>query len=165
MKKGYLLLVIVLALAAVAVAGVDLSGTWARNAEKTTAANPAPPGGGGGGGGGSGGGGMGGGEMTIKQTGNELSISQAGRGGNVTETKYTLDGADHSFEGPGGTVKYKAVLSGDTVAITGTRTTQNGEMPLNTKYTLSADGKELTVTNVSNFNGQEMTRNTVYDKK
>jgi hypothetical protein len=162
MRKGYLLLAIGFLLAAVAIAGVDFSGTWAVNAEKTTAANPAPAGGGGGGGRG---GGMGGGEMTIKQTGNELSISTAGRGGNVTETKYTMDGAEHSFEGARGATTYKAVLSGDTLAITGTRTTQQGPVPLNMKYTLSADGKELTVTNVSNFGGQEMTRKTIYDKK
>ena len=162
MKKALLLLAIGLGLVAIAVAGVDFSGTWAINAEKTAAANPAPPGGGGGGGGR--GGGMGGGEMTIKQTGNELTISQV-RGQNTVETKYVMDGAEHSAEAQGGTMKYKAVLSGDTVAITGTRTTQRGEMPLNTKYTLSADGKTLTVINVMNMQGQEMERKSIYDKK
>ncbi len=163
MKKALFLLVVVLGLAAIAVAGVDFSGTRAVNAEKTAAANTAPAGGGGGGGGR--GGGMGGGEMTIKQTGNELSITTTGRGGNAVETKYIMDGAEHSTEAQGGTVKYKATLSGDTLALTGTRTTQRGEMPLNTKYTLSADGKTLTVTNVFNMGGQETERKSIYDKK
>jgi len=161
MKKALLLFALGLCLVAVAVAGIDFSGTWALNAEKTAAANPAPAGGGGGGGRG---GGMGGGEMTIKQTGNELSISQM-RGQNVTETKYVMDGAEHSQEAQGGTMKYKATLGGDTLAITGTRTTQRGEMPINTKYTLSADGKTLTVINVMNMGGQETTRQQIYDKK
>ena len=108
---------------------------------------------------------MGGGEMTIKQTGNELSITSAGRGGNTVETKYTMDGEEHSAEAQGGTIKYKAVLSGDTLAITGTRTTQGGERPLNTKYTLSADGKSLTVTNVMSMGGNTMERKSIYDKK
>ncbi len=103
--------------------------------------------------------------MTIKQTGNELTITTTGRGGNTQETKYIMDGAEHSNETQGGTVKYKATLSGDTLALTGTRTTQRGEMPLNTKYTLSADGKTLTVTNVFNMGGQESERKSIYDKK
>jgi hypothetical protein len=62
-------------------------------------------------------------------------------------------------------MKYKAVLSSDTLALTGTRTTQRGEQPINTKYTLSADGKTLTVINVMNMGGQEMERKQIYDKK
>jgi pectate lyase len=161
MKKAFLLLGFALLLTAVVVAaGVDFSGTWAVNAEKTAAANPAPPGGGGGGGRG----GMGGGEMTIKQTGNELSVTTV-RGQNTIETKYTMDGAEHSAEAQGGTMKYKAVLGSDNVTITGTRTTQRGEQPINTTYTLSADGKTLTVTNVMNMGGQQMERKQIYDKK
>jgi len=162
MKKALLLFVLGLGLVAIAVAGIDFSGTWAMNAEKTAAANPAPPAGGGGGGGR--GGGAGGGEMTIKQTGAEISITTM-RGGNPMETKYTMDGAEHSAEAQGGTMKYKAVLSSDTLAITGTRTTQRGEQPINTKYALSADGKTLTVINVMNMGGESMERKSIYDKK
>lgn len=162
MKKALLLLVLGLGLVAIAVAGVDFSGTWAINAEKTAAANPAPPGGGQARGGGRGG--MGGGEMTIKQTGNELSVTQM-RGQNPVETKYTMDGEEHSAEAGGGTMKYKAVLSGNTLAITGTSTTQRGERPINTKYELSADGKTLTVINVMSMGDQQMERKSIYDKK
>jgi hypothetical protein len=161
MKKALLLFAIGIGLVAIAVAGVDFSGTWVFDASKAPQAG-GPPGGGGGGMGG--GRGMGGGNMTITQTGNELTISQM-RGEQEQKTVYIMDGAEHSSEAAGGTMKYKAVLSGDTVAITGTRTTQRGEMPLNTKYTLSADGKVLTVTNVMNMGGEERVMTSAYNKK
>jgi hypothetical protein len=143
------------------VAGIDFSGTWVFDAAKSD------QGGGPGGGGGGGGAGRGGGapsDLTIAQTGNDISITSM-RGGNPMETKYVMDGAEHSVEAQGGTMKYKAVLSGDTLAITGTRTTQRGEMPINTKYILSADGKSLTVATAMNMQGQETVRKQVYNKK
>ncbi|MGD0307941.1 MAG: hypothetical protein ABSC02_01520 [Acidobacteriota bacterium] len=167
MKKAYLLLAIVLLLAVVVVAGVDFSGTWALNAEKTTAANPAPPagGGGGGGGGGRGGGGMGGGDMTIKQAGNVLTISRTmGQQGTV-DTPYTLDGAEHTNASQMGDTKYKAVLSGNSVHITGTTSSQRGDRPVDTTYALSDDGKTLTVTNVNQGQNGPTTRKQIYDKK
>lgn len=157
MKKALLLLALGIGLVAVAVAGIDFSGTWAFDAAKSDQAR-----GGGGGGGGRGGGAPS--DMTIKQTGNELTISQT-RGQNVVETKYVMDGAEHSQEAMGGTMKYKAVLSGDTLAITGTTTTQRGERPINTKYTLSADGKVLTVANTRQGQDGEVTTKQVYNKK
>jgi hypothetical protein len=165
MKKAYLLLAIGLVLVAVAVAGVDFSGTWALNAEKTAAANPQPPGGGGGGGGGRGGGGFGGGgDMVITQTGNELTISRT-MGQGTMETKYTMDGAEHTSSSQMGDLKYKAVLSGNTLTITGTRTTQRGEMPMKEEYTLSGDGKTLTVASTRTTQQGETVRKTIYDKK
>ncbi len=156
MKKAFLLLVIGLCLVGVALAA-DFSGTWVLNAEKSDQGR----GGGGGGRAGGGGGGRGmGGEMVITQTATEFSIT---RGQN--ETKYVLDGAEHTLTTQRGETKYKAVLSGDTLALTGTQSFGGNEMPLNTKYTLSADGKELTVTTVMNMGGQETTRKQVYDKK
>jgi hypothetical protein len=167
MKKAYLLLAIVLLLAVVVVAGVDFSGTWALNAEKTTAANPAPPagGGGGGGGGGRGGGGMGGGDLTIKQADNVLTISRTmGQQGTV-DTPYTLDGAEHTNNSQMGDTKYKAVLSGNSVHITGTTSSQRGDRPVDTTYSLSDDGKTLTVTNVNQGQNGPTTRKQIYDKK
>jgi hypothetical protein len=167
MKNAYLILAIVLLLAVVAVAGVDFSGTWAVNADKTTAANPAPAGGGGGGGGGGRGGGrgMGGGDMTIKQAGNVLTISRTmGQQGTV-DTPYTMDGAEHTNTSQMGDTKYKAVLSGTSVHITGTTSSQNGDRPVDTTYSLSDDGKTLTVTNVNQGPNGPTTRKTIYDKK
>jgi hypothetical protein len=166
MKKAYLLLAIVLLLAVVVVAAVDFSGTWALNADKTAAANPAPPagGGGGGGGGGRGGGGMGGGDMTIKQAGNVLTITRT-MGGNPVDTAYTMDGADHTLTSQQGDTKYKAVLSANSVHITGTATSQRGDRPVDTTYALSDDGKTLTVTNVNQGQNGPTTRKQIYDKK
>jgi hypothetical protein len=158
MKKALLLLAIVLGLTAIVLAGVDFSGTWAPNVEKSDPAR----------GGGGGGGGRGGGaptDLVIKQTGNEMVITQT-MGENTMETKYIMDGAEHTSTSQMGDTKYKAVLSGSTVAITGTRTTQRGDMPLKVSYTLSEDGKTLTVgTARVGQDGTETVRKQVYDKK
>jgi len=158
MKKALLLLAIVLGLTAIVLAGVDFSGTWAPNAEKSDPAR----------GGGGGGGGRGGGaptDLVIKQTGNELAITQT-MGGNPMETKYIMDGAEHTNTSQMGDTKYKAVLSGSTVSVTGTRTTPRGDMPLKVSYTLSEDGKTLTVATARvGQDGTETVRKQVYDKK
>jgi len=164
MKKALLLLVLALGLVAVVVAGIDFSGTWVMNAEKSTAANPAPPAGGGGGGGGGGRGGGMGGDMTIKQAGNVLTISRT-MGQNVMETAYTMDGAEHTVTTQQGDTKYKAVLSGSSVHITGTTTSQRGDRPVDTTYALSDDGKTLTVDNVNQGQNGPTTRKSIYDKK
>ena len=158
MKKALLLLAIVLGLTAIVLAGVDFSGTWAVNTEKSDPAR--------GGGGGGRGGGMGGStELVIKQTGNEMVISQT-FGENTMETKYVMDGAEHTNTSQMGDTKYKAVLTGSTLAVTGTRTTQRGDMPLKVSYTLSDDGKTLTVATARvGQDGTETVRKQVYDKK
>jgi hypothetical protein len=153
MKKAILLVVVCLFLAAVAVAGVDFSGTWTFDAAKSDQ----------GGGGGRGGGAPS--DLVIKQTGNELAITQT-MGQNAMETKYIMDGAEHTFTTQMGDTKYKAVLSGSSVAISGTRTTQRGDMPLKVSYTLSEDGKTLTVANARvGQDGTETVRKQVYNKK
>ena len=81
MKKALLLLAILLGLAAIVLAGVDFSGTWAVNVEKS---DPARGGGGGGGGGARGGGAPM--PLVIKQTGNEMVITRT-MGENTMETK------------------------------------------------------------------------------
>ncbi len=157
MKKAILMLVIVLGLSAIVMAGVDFSGTWALNAEKSDAAR------GGGGGGARGGGGAS--DMTIKQTGNEMVITRT-MGGNAMETKYIMDGADHTITNQMGDTKYKAVLSGSAVSITGTQPGRGGETPLKVSYTLSEDGKTLTVATARvGQDGTETVRKQVYDKK
>jgi hypothetical protein len=164
MKKALLLLALGLCLVAVALAAPDFSGTWALNAEKTAAANPAPAGGGGGGMGGARGGGMGGGDMTIKQEGNVLTISRA-MGQNTMDTAYTLDGAEHTVSSQMGDLKYKAVVSGNSIHITGTQGSQRGDRPVDQTYTLSADGKTLTMATVNQGQNGSTTRSQIYDKK
>lgn len=166
MKKALLLLALGLCLVAVVLAAPDFSGTWAMNAEKTAAANPAAAAGGGGGmgGGGGRGGGMGG-EMTVKQAGNVLTISRA-MGQNTMETAYTLDGAEHTATSQQGDLKYKAVLSGNSIHITGTQGSQRGDRPVDQTYTISDDGRTLTMATVNQGqDGTATTRKQVYDKK
>ena len=162
MKKALLVITIVLGLSAIVMAGVDFSGTWVLNAEKSD-----PMGRGGGGGGGARGGGAGAAELTIKQTGNVLVISRMGMGGTPMETSYTMDGADQSFSNQMGETKYKAVISGNTVNITGTQPGRGGEpAPMKISYTLSDDGKMLTMaTTRVGGDGTETVRKQVYDKK
>jgi hypothetical protein len=258
MKKAHLLFAVGLLLAAVAVAGVDFSGTWAFNASKSD--QPASSS-------------SIGSTLTIKQAGNVLTISRTADEDTVV-TSYTMDGADHSatpvqasasdletldyaksmisldgaatahvtsgnnieVDGSGtnhdkvqhdvmltatlwdasgksvgtatgrledlpaghqdkyklvGTatsptwarvsvvisnvtehvaapqagLKYKAVLSGTSVHITGTRSSQSGDQPVDQTYTLSADGKTLTLTTVRQGQNGPTTRKQVYDKK
>ena len=64
-----------------------------------------------------------------------------------------------------GGIKYKAVLSGNSVHITGTQSSQSGDRPVDQTYTLSADGKTLTLTSVRQGQNGPTTRKQVYDKK
>ena len=155
MKKSCLLAAILLLLAAVAVAGVDFSGTWAPNESKS---DPAPAGRGGGGGGG------GAADLTIKQAGNILTISRT-MGQNAVETAYTMDGAEHTSTSQRGDLKYKAVLNGNSVHITGTQASQRGDRPVDQTYALSEDGKTLTLTSVNQGQNGPTTRKQVFDKK
>ena len=165
MKKALLLLALGLCLIAVALAAPDFSGTWAMNAEKSAAANPAAAAGGGGGMGGARGGGGMGGEMIIKQAGNVLTLSRA-MGQNTMETAYTLDGAEHTATSQMGDLKYKAVLSGNSIHITGNQGSQRGDRPVDQTYSISDDGKTLTLATVNQGqDGTATTRKQVYDKK
>lgn len=112
----------------------NFSGTWALNAEKSTMPQA--------GGNGGGGGGMRmGGNMTVKQEGNNLSVSRTfpGRdGGEATTrtTEYTLDGKEK------------------------VNTTQRGESKSTANW--SPDGKSLTVKTTSDFNGNTFTSTAVW---
>ncbi len=152
MKKACLLAAILLLLATVAVAGVDFSGTWAPNESKS---DPAPAGRGGGGGTA---------DLTIKQVGNVMTISRT-MGQNTVETAYTMDGAEHTGTSQRGDLKYKAVVSGNAVHITGTQTSQRGDRPVDQTYALSDDGKTLTLTSVNQGQSGPTTRKQVFDKK
>jgi hypothetical protein len=66
---------------------------------------------------------------------------------------------------PQATLKYKAVLSGNSVHITGTQSSQNGDRPVDQTYTLSADGKTLTLASVRQGQNGPTTRKQVFDKK
>lgn len=130
-------LVLFVAVIALAVAGVafaqakpDFSGTWTLDTAKSDQM---------GGPGGGGGRGMGG-PMTIKQTATELSVT---RGENTTT--YKLDGSENTVSMGQMQGKATAKLDGSKLVIKTTMETPNGTRETTATYSLSADGKELTV--------------------
>lgn len=177
MKKSYLLFAVVFCLAAVFVlAAANFGGTWVLDTEKSDPAQMGrggaggaggPGGGGAGGAGGAGGpgGGRGGGggaqEMTITMSATEMTISRG-----TNETKYMLDGKENTATTRGGEIKYKAVWDGGNLTISGTRTSQRGgESPMKEVYSLSADGKVLTVASTRSGQQGETINKRVYNKK
>ena len=137
----------------------DFSGTWAVDQTATDAANTstttAAPAGTAGGGGGRG---MGG-PMTIKQTGDTLSIERQGRNGAQT-TAYKLDGTEQDIAMGQMTIKAKAKWDGDKIVVETTRPGQDGTpMSSTITYSLDKDGN-LWVENKT-ANG---TRKTAYKK-
>ena len=113
---------------ALAVAGYaqkpDFSGTWTPDVDPAAAA---PAGGGGGRGGG--------GPMTVKQTGDTLSVERQGRNGAMTTT-YKLDGSEQDVQMGQGTAKVSAKWDGSKLVIT--TKTEQGE---GTQTWSLADGK------------------------
>jgi hypothetical protein len=103
---------------ALAVAGYaqkpDFSGTWTPD----TDAAAAPAGGGGGGRGMAG-------PMTVKQTGDSLSVERQGRNG-ATTTTYKLDGSEFEVAGRGGAMM-KATAKWDGSKLVITTKTDNGD--------------------------------------
>ncbi len=154
MKKIALL---VLALAVV-VAGMsfaqakpDFSGKWAPKVD----ANAAPPAGGGGRGGG-----MGGGPMTVKQTATELT-QEVVRGENTMTTVYKLDGTESINKSQRGESKSTAKFDGAKLVIKTVSEGPNGAMETTAAWSLSADGKELTIVRTT----QRGDMTTVYTKQ
>lgn len=156
-SKSILITVFVLAacMAVWALAAKDFSGTWVLDPSKSDQMM-------GGRGGGAPGGPV---EIVIAHSGNELTITRTFQG-NAMETKYILDGAEHTqSSGRGGELKYKATWEGDNLVIQGTRVTQRGEMPMKEVYSLSADGKELTIASTRSGPQGEQVFKQVYTKK
>jgi hypothetical protein len=137
--KKLVLFVMVMALVgagfAYAQAKPDFSGSWALDAAKSDQ-------------GGGGGRGMGTGPMTIKHTATDFSITRTTPNGEMT-TAYKLDGAEHEITMGQGTAKATAKLDGAKVVIKQVRETPNGAMETTSTYSLSADGKELTMVSAS----------------
>jgi len=145
-KVALFVAVLALAVSAVAFAQAkpDFSGTWALDATKSDQM-----------GGGGGGRGMGG-PMTIKHTATELAVT---RGENTTT--YKLDGTEQTLTMGQGTAKATAKMDGGKIVIKTVRETPNGAMESTATYSLSADGKEMTVVNSS----QRGERKMVYTKQ
>ncbi len=149
--KRLLLFVTVVALAlagtAFAQAKPDFSGTWALDTAKSDQ-------------GGMGGRGGMGGPMTIKQTANELTIERK-MGENTMSSTYKLDGSESVNKTMRGESKSTAKWDGSKLAIKTSMETPNGTFESTSTYSLSADGKELTVVQSS----QRGERKQVYTKQ
>jgi hypothetical protein len=148
----------------------NFAGTWAFNAEKTTAANPSAGGGGGGGGGQRGGGG---GNLTVKQEANLLTVdrTRTGQDGTPTTTtsKYTLDGKESVNTTARGDSKSVATWSADGKSITIKTTSTNGSGTTTTSTAVwsMTDAKTLSLvtTQPGRDGGAERKSTAVYDKK
>jgi hypothetical protein len=125
----------------------NFAGTWKLNMEKSEM---------GGGGRGGRGGGMPG-DMVIKQTATELSVT---RGENTTV--YKLDGSEVTIPGPRGEAKAKARAEGATIVIETTRSM--GENTITTTSTWSMEGDNLVISSVSATPMGERKTKMVYDK-
>jgi hypothetical protein len=182
MKKHFVMMVAMalFGLPALSIAAQNFSGSWVRdNARSDPAPNAMywltrePNSGGAGGGGGRGGGGGGGRGapapvvMTVQHEANSLTVTSP----SGAVQKYTLDGKPFSKTTETGLAK--AVISantqGDTVVIT---TTQpwggmpgNASLEIKEVWSLSADGKVLTVTTDRNTPALQNSFKTIYNKK
>lgn len=174
MRKLGLVLVLVALVVAVGVAQSkpNLAGSWVIDKAKSDA--PMMGRGPGGGGGGRGPGGGGGGEvpditLTITQTDKALTIDRQ-MGDQSQKITLKLDGTDSVNPGMrGGEMKSTARLDGSTIVNEGSQSvsTPRGDMTIETKevYSVSADGKVLTIETTSKTPRGEQTRKQVFAKK
>jgi len=185
MKRNLMLIVVMslLALPTFSAAAQNFSGSWVRdNAKSDPAPNPQywltrePNSGGAGGGGGRGGGsgrgnaggvGAPGVVITVQQDANSLTVTSP----TGAVQKYTLDGKPFSKTTDTGVAKavVSASTEGDTVVIT---TTQpwggmpgNASLDIKEVWSLSPDGKVLTVTTHRNTPALQNSFKTIYNKK
>ncbi len=151
MKKIALLVMVL----AVAMAGLsfaqakpDFSGKWAPKVDPNAAA--------------AGGGGQrgGGGPMTVKQTAAELTTERT-MGENTMSTVYKLDGTETINKTQRGESKSTAKFDGAKLVIKTASEGPNGPMETTATWSLSADGKELTIVTAS----QRGDRTVVYTKQ
>lgn len=137
---------------AVAVAGLtfaqakpDFSGKWAPKEAAAPAAGAR--------------GGMGG-PMTVKQTATDLT-QEVVRGENTMTTVYKLDGTESVNKTQRGESKSTVKFDGAKLVIKTVMETANGSMETTATWSLSADGKELTITRTT----QRGENSTVYVKQ
>ncbi|HZX73818.1 MAG TPA: hypothetical protein VFE57_05310 [Cyclobacteriaceae bacterium] len=166
------LMVLVTVISGYALVKADFSGDWALDTEKSTF--PAPPGGGGGGGGG---GRRGATKLKVTQTGATLTVVRTSAGMNgevITTDNLTADGKESVSTGgrEGSVRKVTAKWSDDQNTVTVTTNTtmsfQGGDpmtIPGKEVWSLSADGKVLTIDSESNSPMGAMTSKLVYNKQ
>lgn len=152
----------------------NFSGTWALNREKSVF--PEMPGGGGPGGGRGMGAGMGSRVIVHEEPSIQTKLNMKGRDGQdiTVETKFTTDGKTTANKSQGrgpmaGTAKIKSKWDGARLVVSTERevSTPNGDftIPTTDEWTLSADGKEMTVLSKSQTPMGEIEIKYVFDKQ
>lgn len=140
---------------AVAQAKPSFAGTWKMNMEKSD-----PMGGGGGG--------MAMAPLVITQTDKQLVITRNVNGQDQVTT-YNLDGTESTNTTGRGESKSKAHWEGSSLVIetTSTFNGQSGPMTITSKEvrSVSADGKEMTISTTRTTQNGEQTTKRVYDKQ
>jgi hypothetical protein len=154
------ILAVVLLLPALSLAQTpNLTGTWAFDAAKSQVPDMGGRGGMGGGG-----------DIAIKHEGTTVSITttRTGRDGEPTTNTETFstDGKPTTVEGRMGASSVTAKWEGRNLMVTTSRQTQRGDFSTAVTYSLSADGKVLTVSgSMRNREGGETAYSRVYNKK
>ncbi len=102
-------------------------------------------------------------------TTNKTTAGFNGGGDMVTAEALTNDGKEVETSVFNGNGKRKATLKwdadGNAFTITYSISFGQGELTGNEKWSMSADGKQMTVTNTGNFGGNEFVTKAVYDKQ
>jgi hypothetical protein len=127
MKKPHCLCLFALFLCQFAFAGPDFSGRWVYDKSMSTLPNT--------------------GDLVIVHSGQTLGITNE-LGFRSATMEYILDGVEHTYLGRSGSnFRYKAVLDGSTLRITGYRNVPSLDVvnrPIDDTYILSPDNKMLT---------------------
>ena len=127
MKRAFYTPLLILCMCQLAFAEADFSGNWVYDASDSTQPDT--------------------GERIILHRGNVFRISRLWNS-KIYSVEYIVDGLEHTYITPGNDrLKYTAVLTGNTLRITGTfdwRVATND--PYDHTYVLSRDGRTLTHT-------------------
>ena len=135
--------------------GTNFSGSWALDEAKSQMPQMGNRGGGRGAGG----------PMTIKQTATELTIERAGMGGQTMTTVYKLDGSETVTTTGRGEQKSTCKWDGGKLVVKTVADFQGNTMETTAVYSLSADGKVLTVETTRMTPNGEMKSTMVYNKQ
>ena len=142
------ILLVLFAAAGLLAAGPDLSGTWRLNLEKSDFGSAPRPGT----------------VVTkIRQQGGELAAESTANG-RVNQYRWTLDGKESVNVIGGNEVKAVAGWRGPILQVRSKVTAQGRVLSMTDQYSLSADGREMTVFRTISGPQGEVEQRYVYDK-
>jgi hypothetical protein len=110
-------------------------------------------------------------DLTVRQEGNSLQVETRWSHRPATQKNYLLDGSENTISGGReGNLVYRATWAGDNLIIEGIQKADTpfgpAEMKIQEEWSISADGKILTITtSVSSKAVEDQTRKQVYNKQ